>query len=103
MGIYVKSFKFVGQIFVVCQFFTGLWGPNFVDLIEEGGVETQGKLDFIWNDYLSLQRLLQRSIFEFSMIRYIDNVILLYANDIREKFSFDRINKKAIAIFLFFI
>ena len=36
---------------------------------------------------------------ELSMLRYIDNVILPYVNEVREELPFDRINPKAIAIF----
>ena len=33
------------------------------------------------------------------MLGYIDNVILLHVNEVREELPLDRINQKAIAIF----
>ena len=36
---------------------------------------------------------------ELSMLRYVDNVILPYVNEVREELPLDRINQKAIAIF----
>ena len=73
-----------------------------MDWLVEGGVkrkDNSGKVDFILND-LSFYTV---SIIEFSMLQYIDNVILPYANEIQEELPLDRINQKVIAPYSTFL
>ena len=97
---------------MVYQFFKGSGGISFVDWLvwSGGGLRLKGKLTpgkfisffllrviFLYNGYCKSCIIV--SIIDFFIPRYIDSMILLYANEIQEELPIDRINHKGIAKF----